>query len=450
MINELITGFGLMFESWARIIKMKSVIIAFVSIFALLGGHFSLNYYVRNKKTKQMVSLLIALLVALLCILAFAKYYEAYSRNYNLLADGIPADLKTHYVEALRDELYASFESDTAETDLWYNGIPPAWTPPAYAFLRWSNTFMGRDFELYSANYKKLGLGMISAVLALLIGYTAINLDGKSRLGMVIIASFINILFLLIAFTSDRFLGNANIFVAFCISVQLFLTRWENRYSMLLQGFLLALAWWCKPNIALVLLSLFIFSLHRKQYAYLGGMIAGVVMPVMASLFSSNITFGTYLTFFGKISKGIEVNALGHPANLSVFNLFSNPALAYKLAFLLVSLFMILYITKTKDGTFFRYEMLSFSLTYLVWTSLWSNYLIPLSIIFWGYMIIRIQEKQPVYFLCSMILVLVWMAYFKFSIIGVNLALLLCAVHILLDKVSYDKMPGLTSQNVSI
>lgn len=429
MLNEIIVGFGLIAEEILYDIKHRSLLVDFALIFFLVVFRHVFGKIARTDKTRQIGGRLIAALIILLCIVAFREYHARFNYIYKTyVLDMRPIDLEVNYHASLEPELYRSTLGDNSK---WVNGNPAISTPPAFSILRLSTYVLGDSFEEYAANYNRVGVLSIIFMFAMYFCFAFKKLGMRGMLnGDMLIHFFVNaFLFLTIAVLHDINLGNTSFLVGVLVAFQLLLTCWENPASRFLQGFILLLAWWVKPNIILVVWCLAVFSVSRKQYVYLLGMLAGVVIPILASLMLPNITLETYVIYITKVSSIIELFTSNASSNLSVVNLlFTGSGIAYKVFLVLFALFMLWFTLKVKGHDFVRYEILAFAITYSPWAHLWGIYLIPLAVIMWVNVVNKTKEGRPTYLETAIILPLSWTAFIVPDLIGVNLSLLIFAL----------------------
>ncbi|GAB4332972.1 MAG: hypothetical protein Kow0099_04770 [Candidatus Abyssubacteria bacterium] len=423
MIAEMAIGIGVMFQSAFQLLKLNFLKSTYVVIALLLFAHYLLTKANQNKAHARL-RWLVVFLIVFASVAGFLYFRQMTLNAYaHYVPTMEPLDLKINYHGAMESRLY---EMSVGEDANWH--MTAVFMPPVFAFMRFSTFILGDTFEVYYRNYRICGILAAALTLFMLIYFAMKKLGRESTSDIVIAAFAINtFLFLLFYFVTDIRIGNTNVFVGFLVTAQLCLTLWKRPFSKFSQAFLFLLAWWIKPNMVLVIWALTVFSLSRREYAYLTGLLCGIVAPVLASLLATNISLETYLIYFTEVSKIIEQAALVHSSNLSIFYIFDNPVLAYKIALIAAGLIVLWYTIRVKDPDFLRFEIFCFLITYLFWTRVWAYYFIPVAVITWVNMVERIKRGRQIYFELLLVLFLS-MSLALINAVGVNLTLAVAAV----------------------
>lgn len=389
-----------------------------------------------SAKRKMIVGVILSIIVIALCITFCVNYFVMYNKFYAILVPGsIPIDLEANHTAALSSDPYV--REGVLEI------VPGISTPPVFAFIRLSTFILGTDYQTYEQGYRLLWVILSLFIAAGLIVYTVRNRYGVAPKNFItskdqqinvfrnpMLYASLAIVFLLVFVMSeilDWFSGNTAFFVTTLVVMQVLLHGRDSHFSRFLQGFLLAVAWWFKPNISLVLLLFFVFSVKRKEHAYWIGMVTSVLVVSVVSLMSPNVSLGTYYKFFFEVSKTIQTTWLGSSGNLSFLRIGLFQACsdsAYILAFFLFAIIIVVFTGRGKSNLI-EQEIPVLLLTVIPWPILWGIYFSWVAVALYLWIVQRLKEGKTVYLEMIFISFLSWFSFASFNPLGTNCTLVM-------------------------
>jgi len=288
---------------------------------------------------------------------------------------------------------------------------PALSTPPVFALLHVMIRIFGDDFSFFEKTYRVLWWLCNLLIAGILVQYcirhrkavTTWAPDAFPILASIFLVGFFS------ASYRDYLAGNTAFVVATLITIQIALNDWNSNYSKFLQGFLIAVAFYIKPNILLVLMLISVFSIRRRDYGYVTGIVSGIFTVFLLSLLAPNIGVEAYQDFLVETSKSIQIAMQSNWTNLSIERISfyqSHGRLISRSILLFVALLIVL--VAGKDDRLTWQEIPCLIVSVIPWPIFWSIYLAWVNIGLWIWIFLKLRARENVYIEIILIYLLTW------------------------------------------
>jgi len=288
---------------------------------------------------------------------------------------------------------------------------PALSTPPVFAFLYFMTRAFGDDFSTIERIHRLFWWICNLLIAGILVHYCIRRWQSIASRDPGVVAILVSVFMVgfLPASYQDYLGGNYAYIVALLITIQIALDDWDSGTSKFLQGFLISVAFYIKPNILLIVLLILVFSIKRKKYRYIIGIMSGVSIVFILSLLAPNIDMNTYRQFLLETSRAIQTDMQSNWENLSLerIEIYQSYGryISRSILFLMAGLIVLL---AGRDDRLVRQEIPCLIVSVIPWPIFWGGYLAWVFIGLWGWSLMKLREREKIYIETILIFLLSW------------------------------------------